>query len=86
MDGVKQTHSATGQSLDKGSGVTATETEPNIDPVTGEWSLSEWDIECIAIGAGILGCGGGGSPNIGRLRCRRALQAGKKIKVITPER
>ena len=28
------------------------ETEPNINHQTGEWSLSEWDIECLAVGAG----------------------------------
>ena len=52
----------------------------------GEWELSHYDIEAIAIGSGILGTGGGGSPYIGALRCHRALDDGKKIRVITPER
>ncbi|EDV23654.1 uncharacterized protein TRIADDRAFT_26861 [Trichoplax adhaerens] len=59
---------------------------PTIDPSTGEWLLNEWDIECISIGAGILGCGGGGSPYIGRLRAKRALKEGKKIRVINAHR
>ncbi|XP_038073477.1 uncharacterized protein LOC119741694 [Patiria miniata] len=57
-----------------------------VDPATGEWILSEFDVECIAIGAGILGCGGGGSPHLGLLIARKVLQEGKKIRVIAPER
>ncbi|XP_071787711.1 uncharacterized protein [Asterias amurensis] len=60
--------------------------EPNVDPITGEWLLSEYDVECIAIGAGILGCGGGGSPNLGRLNALKILKEGKKIRVIAPTR
>ncbi len=52
----------------------------------GEWELSPADVEAIAIGAGILGTGGGGSPYIGKLRCLKVLQDGKKIRVVTPER
>ena len=50
----------------------------------GEWELSEHDVECLAIGAGILGCGGGGDPYGGRLRALRKLQTGKKIKIMNP--
>ncbi|XP_050418266.2 uncharacterized protein LOC126831681 isoform X1 [Patella vulgata] len=60
--------------------------EPYIDPATGEWILSLWDIECIVVGAGIFGCGGGGSPHIGRLRSLEAVRKGKKIRIISPER
>ncbi|MCH7626701.1 MAG: DUF917 family protein, partial [Chloroflexi bacterium] len=35
------------------------------------WQLVEDDLESIAIGAGILGTGGGGNPYIGRLRARQ---------------
>ena len=73
-------------SLDDGGLLDVTDTEPMIDPVSGEWILSEWDIECIAVGAGMLGCGGGGSPDCGRLRARHVIRQGKKIRVITPER
>ena len=62
------------------------ETEPDVDVDTGEWSLSCWDVECISIGAGILGCGGGGSPYLGKLSALQQLKEGKKIKVIAPER
>ena len=50
----------------------------------GEWEVSEKDVECLAIGAGILGCGGGGDPYAGRLRALQQLQKGKKIKIINP--
>ena len=59
---------------------------PTIDDETGEWLLSEYDVECICIGAGILGCGGGGSPHFGRILALRALRRGKKIRVLTPSR
>ncbi|XP_072038494.1 uncharacterized protein [Amphiura filiformis] len=62
------------------------ETEPEVDPNTGEWSLSYWDVECISIGAGILGCGGGGSPYLGKLMALQQLKEGNKIKIILPER
>ena len=50
----------------------------------GEWELSEKDVECLAIGAGILGCGGGGDPPGGRLRALQQLNKGKKIKILNP--
>ncbi|XP_064621242.1 uncharacterized protein LOC135484075 isoform X2 [Lineus longissimus] len=58
----------------------------DIDEKTGEWILHERDVECISIGAGILGCGGGGSPHIARLRALNLLKQGKKIRVISPDR
>lgn len=60
--------------------------EPYIDPVTGDWILNEFDIECIAIGAGIMGCGGGGSPYIGRLRALQQIKWGREIRVIHPHK
>ena len=60
--------------------------DPYVDPVTGDWILNEFDIECISIGAGILGCGGGGSPYLGRLRALQLIKAGKEICVIHPYR
>jgi len=60
--------------------------DPYIDPASGDWILNEFDIECIAIGAGIMGCGGGGSPYIGRLKALELIKAGKKIRVIHPAR
>lgn len=49
-----------------------------------EWTLSVHDIECLATGAAILGCGGGGSPNNGTLRASKMLKEGKKIKILNP--
>ncbi|XP_022083172.1 uncharacterized protein LOC110975213 [Acanthaster planci] len=60
--------------------------DPQVDPVTGEWILSAFDVECIAIGAGILGCGGGGDPHLGLLSALKMLREGKKIRIISPER
>lgn len=60
--------------------------DPYIDPASGDWILNKFDIECIAIGAGIMGCGGGGSPYIGRLRALELLKKGKKIRVIHPNK
>lgn len=60
--------------------------KPNIDSDTGEWILNEFDIDCMAIGAGILGCGGGGSPYIGRLMTQELIRSGKRIRVMHPDR
>ncbi|XP_060597599.1 uncharacterized protein LOC132751461 [Ruditapes philippinarum] len=81
----KQTITNTGVILSEDSNKLKIET-PTIDKDTGEWLLSEYDIECIHIGAGILGCGGGGSPHLGRLLALRSLRSGKKIRVLTPSR
>lgn len=51
----------------------------------GEWILSESDVECVGIGAGILGCGGGGNPHLGKLLGKMAIREGKIIRVVTPE-
>lgn len=41
--------------------------------------LTQADIEALAIGAAILGTGGGGNPYIGKLRCLQQLRAGNRI-------
>ena len=38
------------------------------------WQVTEKDLDSIAIGAGILGTGGGGNPYIGQLRARQAIR------------
>ncbi len=48
------------------------------------WDLTEEDLDAIAIGAGILGTGGGGNSYLGLLRTRGLLRAGKTISVIRP--
>ena len=47
--------------------------------------LDEADIEALAIGAAILGTGGGGSPYIAKLRCQQALRRGERIRLISLE-
>ena len=51
---------------------------------SSEWVLSIHDVECLALGAGILGCGGGGDPNNGRLRAIKLLKDGKQVKILNP--
>lgn len=59
---------------------------PFVDESSGTWTLSEYDVDCIAIGAGILGCGGGGNPYLGKLSGLLTMKSGKKIQVIHPHR
>ena len=48
------------------------------------WEITEEDLIPAAIGAGILGTGGGGNPYLGRLRARQQLRGGRRIRVIDP--
>lgn len=43
------------------------------------------DLEALAIGAGILGTGGGGNPYLGKLRMRQLLQSGHTVRIVPPE-
>ncbi len=49
------------------------------------WRISEDDLESIAIGAGILGTGGGGNPYLGKIRMREHVRAGRTATVVAPE-
>ena len=49
------------------------------------WWIEENDLDAIAIGAGILGTGGGGNPYVGKLRARDAIRKHGPIKVLSPE-
>src|SRR5436190_1498892 len=42
------------------------------------------DIECLAVGAWILGTGGGGSPYLGLLNMRRLYAEGHRIELMSP--
>jgi DUF917 family protein len=46
------------------------------------WDLTREDIERIAIGAGILGTGGGGNPRHGRIRTQNKLAEGYRLRVV----
>jgi len=48
-------------------------------------SISAADLEALAIGAGILGTGGGGNPYLGKLHGLQLLKQGHTINVIAPE-
>ncbi len=50
-----------------------------------EWRLAEIDLEYIALGAAILGTGGGGNAYLGKLRAWEQLRAGRRIRIIPPE-
>jgi uncharacterized protein len=46
------------------------------------WTVTPDHLERLAIGAGILGTGGGGNPYLGKLIARRFLEEGKEITVV----
>ncbi|WP_029420317.1 DUF917 domain-containing protein [Alicyclobacillus macrosporangiidus] len=46
------------------------------------WSLTEDEVRSIAIGAGVLGTGGGGDPYLSQLQLIELLRQGKTVKVI----
>ena len=49
------------------------------------WQATENELESIAIGAGILGTGGGGNPYIGQLRARQAMRQWGPVDVLAPD-
>jgi hypothetical protein len=49
---------------------------------SGEWILSEIDVEWMATGCYILGCGGGGSPESKFLAVREIIREGGTVRVI----
>ena len=49
------------------------------------WQATEHELESIAIGAGILGTGGGGNPYIGQLRARQAIRRWGPVDVLAPD-
>ena len=49
------------------------------------WEVTEEMLEALAIGAGILGTGGGGNPYLGKLEARQQLMAGRSIRVVSLE-
>jgi hypothetical protein len=46
----------------------------------GFWLLDEFDVEALALGCTVLGCGGGGNVMLGRLRAISQLQRGSKVR------
>ncbi len=49
------------------------------------WQLTPEDIDLIALGAGVLGTGGGGNPYLGKLMALRALPEAGGITIIPPD-
>ena len=49
------------------------------------WQVHEDNLAPIAIGAGILGTGGGGNPYVGQLRARQAIREHGPVTVLSPE-
>ena len=49
------------------------------------WEANEDNLESIAVGAGILGTGGGGNPYIGQLRARQAIRERGPVTVLDPQ-
>src|SRR5437660_12784793 len=46
--------------------------------------ITREDIECLAVGAWILGTGGGGSPYLGLLNMRRLYGEGHRVELMSP--
>ena len=55
---------------------------PYNNGTSDEWILNAYDIEALAVGAGILGCGGGGSPYLAKLRAKHELEKGTQLKIV----
>ena len=53
--------------------------------MTSFWTLEEGDIDRIALGAGILGTGGGGNPYLGSLIAKGLLREGRRIRMVRPD-
>jgi len=51
----------------------------------GEWRLKPEDVDDIAVGAAVLGAGGGGDPYLGKLMARRVLERGAEIVLVDPD-
>ena len=49
------------------------------------WILTSEDVEHIALGAGVLGTGGGGNPYLGKLMVQEAIRDGAEIEILPPE-
>ena len=49
------------------------------------WEVNEDNLESIAVGAGILGTGGGGNPYIGQLRARQVIRERGPVTVLDPK-
>ncbi len=50
------------------------------------WIITKDDVESIALGAGILGTGGGGNPYLGKWRLWEVMRRGGRPQVISPDR
>ena len=49
------------------------------------WEITEPDLAPIALGAAVLGTGGGGNPYLGRLRVLQVMRNGGRVRVIEPD-
>lgn len=49
------------------------------------WNVTADEVESIALGAGILGTGGGGNPYLGKIRLWEVMRQGGQPKVISPD-
>jgi DUF917 family protein len=49
------------------------------------WQVTVEDVQAIAVGAGILGAGGGGDPYLGQVQLTRLLREGRTVTVVAAE-
>ena len=58
----------------------------NVMTIDGVWHLSSDDLQCLSIGCGILGSGGGGDPAEGKQLAIEGWLQGRQLKVYNPDR
>jgi DUF917 family protein len=46
------------------------------------WELDYYDVEALSVGAAILGCGGGGSAYLAKVRAKLCLDRSKKMRIV----
>lgn len=51
----------------------------------GEWLLNPFDVECLTLGTGVMGCGGGGDPEIGKKTLLQAMKDGYQPRIVNPK-
>eukprot|EP00698_Gefionella_okellyi_P025354 TRINITY_DN9247_c0_g2_i1.p1 TRINITY_DN9247_c0_g2~~TRINITY_DN9247_c0_g2_i1.p1 ORF type:complete len:947 (+),score=217.66 TRINITY_DN9247_c0_g2_i1:400-2841(+) len=51
--------------------------------VDGVWHITEDDIDCIGLGAAVLGSGGGGATYLATIKCKTLLAQGRQMRIVS---